>query len=35
MPISLHAYRSAIEPFGEAAARAAFHDTAARVYRLN
>jgi predicted TIM-barrel fold metal-dependent hydrolase len=29
------AYRSAIEPLGEAVARAAFRDTAARVYRLN
>jgi predicted TIM-barrel fold metal-dependent hydrolase len=29
------AYRSAIEPLGETVARAAFHDTAARVYRLN
>jgi predicted TIM-barrel fold metal-dependent hydrolase len=29
------AYRKAIEPLGEAVARAAFHDTAARVYRLN
>ena len=29
------AYRSAIEPQGEQVARAAFHDTAARVYRLN
>jgi predicted TIM-barrel fold metal-dependent hydrolase len=29
------AYRRALEPFGEAAARAALHDTAARVYRLN
>ncbi len=29
------AYRSAIEPLGEPVARAAFHDTAARVYRLN
>ena len=29
------AYRSAIEPLGEKAARAAFRDTAARVYRLN
>jgi predicted TIM-barrel fold metal-dependent hydrolase len=29
------AYRSAIEPLGEMVARAAFHDTAARVYRLN
>jgi predicted TIM-barrel fold metal-dependent hydrolase len=29
------AYRSAIEPLGEAVARAAFCDTAARVYRLN
>ncbi len=27
-------YRKAIEPLGEAVARAAFHDTAARVYRL-
>ena len=27
------AYRRALEPFGEAAARAALHDTAARVYR--
>jgi predicted TIM-barrel fold metal-dependent hydrolase len=29
------ACRKAIEPLGEAVARAAFHDTAARVYRLN
>jgi len=29
------AYRGAIEPLGEAAARAAFHDTAAKVYQLN
>jgi predicted TIM-barrel fold metal-dependent hydrolase len=29
------AYRGAIEPLGEAVARAAFHDTAAKVYRLN
>ena len=29
------AYRLAIEPLGETVARAAFHDTAARVYRLN
>ncbi len=29
------AYRKAIEPLGEGVARAAFHDTAARVYRLN
>jgi predicted TIM-barrel fold metal-dependent hydrolase len=29
------AYRSAIEPLGEDVARAAFHDTAARIYRLN
>jgi predicted TIM-barrel fold metal-dependent hydrolase len=29
------AYRAAIEPLGETAARAAFHDTAAKVYRLN
>jgi predicted TIM-barrel fold metal-dependent hydrolase len=29
------AYRSAIEPLGEGVARAAFRDTAARVYRLN
>jgi predicted TIM-barrel fold metal-dependent hydrolase len=29
------AYRSAIEPLGEKVARAAFRDTAARVYRLN
>jgi len=28
------AYRQAIEPLGEAVARAAFHDTAARVYRI-
>ena len=28
------AYRKAIEPLGEAVAQAAFHDTAARVYRL-
>jgi predicted TIM-barrel fold metal-dependent hydrolase len=29
------AYRSAIEPLGETVARAAFRETAARVYRLN
>jgi predicted TIM-barrel fold metal-dependent hydrolase len=29
------AYRSAVEPLGEKVARAAFRDTAARVYRLN
>jgi predicted TIM-barrel fold metal-dependent hydrolase len=29
------AYRKAIEPLGETVARAAFHDTAAKVYRLN
>jgi predicted TIM-barrel fold metal-dependent hydrolase len=29
------AYRRALEPLGEAAAGAALHDTAARVYRLN
>jgi predicted TIM-barrel fold metal-dependent hydrolase len=29
------AYRSALKPLGEATARAALHDTAARVYRLN
>jgi predicted TIM-barrel fold metal-dependent hydrolase len=29
------AYRRALAPLGEAAARAALHDTAARVYRLN
>ena len=29
------AYSKAIEPLGEAVARAAFHDTGARVYRLN
>jgi predicted TIM-barrel fold metal-dependent hydrolase len=29
------AYRSAIEPLGEAVARAALHDTAAKAYRLN
>jgi predicted TIM-barrel fold metal-dependent hydrolase len=29
------AYRKAIEPLGETVARATFHDTAARVYRLN
>jgi len=29
------AYRGALEPLGEATARAALHDTAARVYRLN
>jgi len=29
------AYRRALEPLGEAAARAALHDTAARIYRLN
>jgi predicted TIM-barrel fold metal-dependent hydrolase len=31
----IEAYRKAIEPLGDAVARAAFHDTAARVYRLN
>lgn len=29
------AFRTALEPLGEATARAALHDTAARVYRLN
>jgi predicted TIM-barrel fold metal-dependent hydrolase len=29
------AYRKAIEPLGDEVARAAFHDTAAKVYRLN
>ena len=29
------AYRNAIEPLGNDVARAAFHDTAARIYRLN
>jgi len=29
------AYRGAIEPLGDDVARAAFHDTAARIYRLN
>jgi predicted TIM-barrel fold metal-dependent hydrolase len=29
------AYRAALEPLGEAVYRSAFHDTAARVYRLN
>jgi predicted TIM-barrel fold metal-dependent hydrolase len=29
------AFRSAVEPLGEATARAALHDTAARIYRLN
>jgi predicted TIM-barrel fold metal-dependent hydrolase len=29
------AYRNAIEPLGDKVAQAAFHDTAARVYRLN
>ncbi len=29
------AYRAALAPLGEAASRAALHDTAARVYRLN
>jgi predicted TIM-barrel fold metal-dependent hydrolase len=29
------AYRSALEPLGEKVARSAFHDTAARIYRLN
>jgi predicted TIM-barrel fold metal-dependent hydrolase len=29
------AYRRALEPLGEAASRAALHDTAARIYRLN
>ena len=31
----ISAYRKAIEPFGEAVTRAAFHDTAAKIYRLN
>jgi predicted TIM-barrel fold metal-dependent hydrolase len=31
----ISAYRKAIEPLGEAVTRAAFHDTATRVYRLN
>jgi predicted TIM-barrel fold metal-dependent hydrolase len=34
-PDLIAAYRSAIEPLGEKVARAAFHDTAARIYRLN
>jgi predicted TIM-barrel fold metal-dependent hydrolase len=29
------AYRRALEPLGESVARAAFHDTATRIYRLN
>jgi predicted TIM-barrel fold metal-dependent hydrolase len=29
------AYRNALAPLGEAVARAALHDTAARIYRLN
>jgi predicted TIM-barrel fold metal-dependent hydrolase len=29
------AYRAAIEPLGDKVARAAFHDTAAKIYRLN
>jgi hypothetical protein len=29
------AYRGALEPLGEATARAVFHDTAAKVYRLD
>jgi len=29
------AYRDALKPFGETASRAALHDTAARIYRLN
>jgi len=29
------AYRDALEPLGEATYRAALHDTAARVYRLD
>jgi predicted TIM-barrel fold metal-dependent hydrolase len=29
------AYRRALAPLGEAAARAALYDTAARIYRLN
>jgi len=29
------AYRRALEPLGEAASRAALHDTAAKIYRLN
>jgi predicted TIM-barrel fold metal-dependent hydrolase len=34
-PALIEAFRAAIEPLGEATARAALHDTAARVYRLN
>jgi len=33
-PDLIAAYRKAIEPLGESVARVAFHDTAARVYRL-
>ncbi len=29
------AYRDALKPFGDTASRAALHDTAARIYRLN
>ena len=34
-PDLIAAYRSAIEPLGEQVTRAAFHDTAAKIYRLN
>jgi predicted TIM-barrel fold metal-dependent hydrolase len=34
-PDLIAAYRGAIEPLGEAVARAALHDTAAKIYRLN
>jgi predicted TIM-barrel fold metal-dependent hydrolase len=34
-PDLVAAYRSALEPFGEAAASAALHDTATRIYRLD
>jgi predicted TIM-barrel fold metal-dependent hydrolase len=34
-PDLIAAYRGAIEPLGETVARAALHDTAAKIYRLN
>jgi len=34
-PDLIGAYRRAVEPLGEAVARGVFHDTAARIYRLN
>jgi predicted TIM-barrel fold metal-dependent hydrolase len=34
-PELIAAFRNAIEPLGEQAARAAFHDTATKIYRLN